>query len=168
MKLTEEDRNTRGNLLQCYFVHHKPHVDWPGMEPGPPRWEVCGCLSHVTAWKRKLHQREPCLRRFLCHFISLRLTIDRLRLCRIIYYRLSPYRAVKTSGQGFKLQSLNAVWETIAIYSEIHTKHLNKTELFYRLSPYRTKYTLRRFLKVSQLMLYGKQLIFITRSIQNM
>jgi hypothetical protein len=27
------------NLLQCRFVHHKPHT-LPGREPGPPRWEA--------------------------------------------------------------------------------------------------------------------------------
>jgi hypothetical protein len=42
MKLTGETRSTRGgggNLSQCHFVDHKSHMDWPGIEPGPPRWE---------------------------------------------------------------------------------------------------------------------------------
>jgi hypothetical protein len=25
------------NLSQCHFVHHKSHMDSPGIEPGPPR-----------------------------------------------------------------------------------------------------------------------------------
>ena len=25
---------------QCHFVHHKPHVDWPGIEPVPPRCDI--------------------------------------------------------------------------------------------------------------------------------
>jgi hypothetical protein len=28
------------NLPQNHFVHHKSHMDRPGFEPGPPRWEA--------------------------------------------------------------------------------------------------------------------------------
>jgi hypothetical protein len=24
------------NLSQCHFIHHKYHMDWAGIEPGPP------------------------------------------------------------------------------------------------------------------------------------
>jgi hypothetical protein len=30
------------NLSQCHLAHHKSHMDWPGIEPGPPRWEAGG------------------------------------------------------------------------------------------------------------------------------
>jgi hypothetical protein len=43
-----------------------------------------------------------------------------------LYYRLIPYLAVNTARQGFKNQSVSAVWETIAVCSEIRTKHVNK------------------------------------------
>jgi hypothetical protein len=28
------------NLSSATFVRHKHHMDWPGIEPGSPRWEV--------------------------------------------------------------------------------------------------------------------------------
>jgi hypothetical protein len=42
MVLTGENRITQriSYLSHCHFVHHKPHVDWPGCEAGSPRWEA--------------------------------------------------------------------------------------------------------------------------------
>jgi hypothetical protein len=31
---------TGKNLSQCQFVHHKSHMNWPGIETGLPRWEA--------------------------------------------------------------------------------------------------------------------------------
>jgi hypothetical protein len=25
---------------QCHFVHHKSHMTWSGIEPGPPKWKT--------------------------------------------------------------------------------------------------------------------------------
>jgi hypothetical protein len=33
---------TGKSLSLCHFVHHKSHMDTPGIEPGPPRWKAGG------------------------------------------------------------------------------------------------------------------------------
>jgi hypothetical protein len=36
------------NLPQCNFVHHKYHMTWPGLEPGPPLWETAWATARPT------------------------------------------------------------------------------------------------------------------------
>jgi hypothetical protein len=28
---------SENNLCQCHFIHRKSHMDWSGIEPGPPQ-----------------------------------------------------------------------------------------------------------------------------------
>jgi len=36
----EKQNYSRQNLSQCYFVHHKSHMDHPGMATKPPQAEA--------------------------------------------------------------------------------------------------------------------------------
>jgi hypothetical protein len=39
-ELAEETEVLRDNLPQCLFAYHKSHMTWPGLKPGPSRWEA--------------------------------------------------------------------------------------------------------------------------------
>jgi hypothetical protein len=46
-------------IPQCHFDHHKSHTTWPGIKPGPPRWEVyrkeINANDQCKAYCRKNH-----------------------------------------------------------------------------------------------------------------
>jgi hypothetical protein len=56
------------NLLQRHFAHHKSHMNWPGIEPGPSRWEANDYLPELWPGLRKrlLCCVCLCLRPYFC------------------------------------------------------------------------------------------------------
>jgi hypothetical protein len=48
LRLSGETEVLGENLPQRHFVHHKSHTTWPGLEPGPPRWEAMA--QHTVAY----------------------------------------------------------------------------------------------------------------------
>jgi hypothetical protein len=38
-RLAGETEVVGENLPYYHFVHHKSHMTWPGLEPGPPQWK---------------------------------------------------------------------------------------------------------------------------------
>jgi hypothetical protein len=57
-------KDSEENLFQCRFVYSKPHIDFPGSEPGPP-WEkpaikrLCFGTADKTLRMRKLWRQCP-------------------------------------------------------------------------------------------------------------
>jgi hypothetical protein len=46
----ENRKNSEENLSQCHSVHQKSHTDWPGHEPGLPRY----CINLEVFFKMYL------------------------------------------------------------------------------------------------------------------
>jgi len=36
---------TGETLSPCHFIHHKPHIDWPGVEPWSPWWKTAWAMA---------------------------------------------------------------------------------------------------------------------------
>jgi hypothetical protein len=71
------------NLSQCHSVHHKSHMDWHGIETGPPQFEGMYCISFQGL--RLLYSQDgnmvshPTRRNLHCHWHE-NLNYDRTRL----------------------------------------------------------------------------------------
>ena len=87
------------NLSPRHFLHHKSHIDWPRIEPGPLRERpASNRLSHGAALKQKINLN--CMQ------------------------KPSPYRTVNTLYLCFKNQSVNAVyWNNRCLFSDPHKTH---------------------------------------------
>jgi hypothetical protein len=36
------------HLSRCHSLHHKSHMNWPGIEPRPMQWKTINCLIYDT------------------------------------------------------------------------------------------------------------------------
>ena len=61
MILTVKPKYSEKPLSRYHVVHHKSHMDWPGIEPGTPRWEgrsVCVMLTFYITIRFRRHMRQ--------------------------------------------------------------------------------------------------------------
>jgi hypothetical protein len=59
MRIGRRNEVLEENLPHCHFVYHKPHMIWPGLEPGPRRWEmrvVIWTLSKQLTTHSRVHE----------------------------------------------------------------------------------------------------------------
>ena len=58
VKLKGEDRSTRNKNSPGDHAHHKSHMDWPGIEHGPPHWEETPLLNCKNRFFSKNERRK--------------------------------------------------------------------------------------------------------------
>jgi hypothetical protein len=58
MRIGRETEMLGENLPQCHFVHHKSHMSWPGLEPGPPLWEEYIKLKNSVAFSPQAYYTD--------------------------------------------------------------------------------------------------------------
>jgi hypothetical protein len=84
----EKPKYSGKNLSQCHFVHHKFHMDWPGMNPGLRRERpATNRLSHGTVlWIRQLvagiSSRRP---DFDPRSVHVRFVVDKVALGQVFF-----------------------------------------------------------------------------------
>jgi len=54
VRVTEEDHSTRRKNGPGDYAHHKSHMNWPGIEPGPPHRES----KQLFDCKKRFFQRN--------------------------------------------------------------------------------------------------------------
>jgi hypothetical protein len=58
VKLTGEDRSTQNKNSPADYAHHKSHMDWPGIETGPPHWEETPLLNCKNRFFQRKKERK--------------------------------------------------------------------------------------------------------------
>jgi hypothetical protein len=83
-----KSKNSEKNLSQCHFVYHKSHMDWPGRQPGPPRWEAGDQRSEP--WHGRTGLLQTCI------------IAKQIKICRFIaHWDMKPIPTDKSSSSGF-------------------------------------------------------------------
>jgi len=85
------------HLSQCHFVHHWSHMDYPGIELGPPRWKA-------SDWRP-----EPC----------------RQGHSRRLYLKIQFLLCTKHVRSRLQNQPRNTVEVNNCFYAETHTEYRN-------------------------------------------
>jgi hypothetical protein len=63
------------NLAQCYFLQYKSHMDWQGIEPGTPWWQVVTMVWPCVMWRGS---------KFCLHTVSRKRNLSQMWYCSLV------------------------------------------------------------------------------------
>ena len=85
---------------------------------------ICGYLCRVSVISVRRQRKSEIFRQLLVQVPSTKLNLLNTKR-RLLYLKISSYRAVNTFHLGYKNQSVYAVSGTSRCFFQINTKHIN-------------------------------------------